>query len=210
MKRQLIATALCALAALPAGALAQSAGGDESAPLHKHNLHVTIRAPEPDKWAVQNSADGSRRIFKCKPLACSEPQTVTFAFRKSPVRNPDPKALERFAKVDLPKSIRALGAAREVMTNGAEKIETLRSEPVTLKGYPSVSNETKLSRGASVIYVNIAIIFAGPLMVRVQSISPNQELAQQALDQFVEAMQIEERQPPAGPKPAGPGKTRDL
>ena len=56
-------------------------------------------------------------------------QTVSFIFSKSPTRHPDPEALEKFAKVDLPKSIRAAGAAREVLSDGAEKIETLVSKP---------------------------------------------------------------------------------
>ena len=36
-------------------------------------------------------------------------------------------------------------------------------------------------------------------MIRIQSSSPNQQLAQKALDQFVELMQIEEG-PPAPPR----------
>ena len=66
---------------------------------------------------------------------------------EKPDLHPDPKALEKFAKDDLPKSIRAAGAAREVMSDGTDKIETLASETATLKGYPSVVNESKISRG---------------------------------------------------------------
>jgi hypothetical protein len=211
MMVRLIAAVLCALIALPGQGWSQD-GGDDGKAFRSDKLHVTIRAPEPEKWVSGRSRDGTRRIFKCKPLACPEAQTVVFSFRKSPVRNPDPKALERFAKVDLPKSTRALGAAREVMTNGAEKIETLRSDPAKLKGYPAVLNETKLSRGTTDIYLEIAIIFAGPVMIRVQAFSKAQELAQNTLQQFVEAMKIEKRpSAPAAPKPGAPGgATRSL
>ena len=159
--------------------------------------------PKPDKWNSARSANGARRIFKCKPLACPDPQTVSFTFLKSPTRKPDPKALEKFAKIDLPKSIRAAGAAREVLSDGAEKIETLVSETAKLKGYPSVLNESKFSRGDKSAYLEIAIIFAGPIMIRVQSTSPNQQLAKKALSQFIDVMRIEEG-PAPGPEPLGP------
>ena len=155
---------------------------------------------------MQRNANGTQRIFKCKPLACSEPQTVTFTFSKSPTRHPDPKALEKFAKEDLPKSIRAASAAREVLTDGAEKIETLMSQTTTLKSYPSVVNESKISRGKSDAYIQIAIMFAGPVMIRVQSSSPDRELAKKALNEFIEIMEIEEGPPAAAAslKAAGP------
>jgi hypothetical protein len=166
---------------------------------------VTTRAPEPDKWDAQRSANGAQRVFKCKPLACADAQTVSFLFSKSPTKNPNPEALEKFAKVDLPKSIRAANAAREILSDGAEKIETLMSKTATLKGYPSVVNESKFTRGQTSSFIEIAIIFAGPIMIRVQSSSPNQELALKALDQFVEAMQIEEGPAQETPRPSRSG-----
>ena len=72
-----------------------------------------------------------------------------------------------------------------------------------MKGYPSVINESKISRGQATAFIQTAIIFAGPVMIRIQSSSPSQDLAQKALDQFVEVMQIEEG-PPALP-PSRPG-----
>jgi hypothetical protein len=107
--------------------------------------------------------------------------------------------LEKFAKEDLPKSIRAAGAARAVLSDGTEKIETLASNTATLKGYPSVLNESKFSRGKSEAYVQTAIIFAGPVMIRVQSSSPDRSLSQKALNEFIDVMQIEEG-PPVSPQ----------
>ena len=203
MKVHLVATALCALVLAPGLSFAQTGGDDGSKPAKPGSMRVTTRAPEPDKWNAQRSANGSQRIFKCKPLACADPQTVSFVFSKSPTRTPNPEALEKFAKIDLPKSIRAAGAAREVLSDGTEKIETLTSKTATLKGYPSVINESKISRGQATAFIQTAIIFAGPVMIRIQSSSPSQDLAQKALDQFVEVMQIEEG-PPA-PPPSRPG-----
>jgi hypothetical protein len=199
MKAHWVVTALCVFILAPALAFAQGVGGDGAKPVKPGSMRVTTRAPEPDKWNAQRSANGTQRIFKCKPLACADPQTVSFVFSKSPTRNPNPEALEKFAKIELPKSIRAAAAAREVLSDATEKIETLVSKTATLKGYPSVVNETKITRGQASSFIQTAIIFAGPVMIRIQSSSPSQELAQKALDQFVEVMRIEEG-PPAPPR----------
>jgi hypothetical protein len=199
MKARILTTALCVLMASAGSSWAQT-GSDATppAPIKPGSIRVTTKAPEPDKWDALSLNNGTRRIFKCKPLACPDPQSVVFTFSKSPTRHPDPKALERFAKEELPKSIRAASAAREVMSDGEEKAETLTSDTATLKSYPSVINETKLSRNKSETYVQTAIIFAGALMVRIQSSSSNRELAKKALAEFLEIMRIEEG-PPAPP-----------
>jgi hypothetical protein len=120
---------------------------------------------------------------------------------------PDPKARSKgpgkIRKNRSSQSIRAAGAAREVLSDGAEKVETLVSETATLKGYPSVLNESKFSRGNKSAYLEIAIIFAGPVMIRIQSTSPNQKLAKKTLSQFVDAMRIEEG-PAPGREPLKP------
>ena len=134
-----------------------------------------------------------------------------FIFSKSPTtRTPNPEALEKFAKIDLPKSIRAAGAAREVLSDGTEKIETLVSKTATLKGYPSVINESKLSRGQASSFIQTAIIFAGPIMIRIQSSSPSQELAKKALNEFIEVMQIEEGPPLPPPRSKPPERTQGI
>jgi hypothetical protein len=186
-----VAAAFCAvLFAIPA--FAQAPGEDTSKPIKPGAVRITTKAPEPDKWDGQRSANGMVRVFKCKPLACPDAATVTITFLKSPTRHPDPQALEKFAKVELPKSMRALDAAREILTDGAEKIETISSKTATLKGYPAVVSETKFSKGKTATYLDAAIVFAGPVMIRVFSTSQNRDWAKKSLDQFVEVMNIEE------------------
>ena len=46
-------------------------------------------------------------------------------------------------------------------------------------------------------------MFAGPVMIRIQSTSPNRELAQKSLAAFIEAMRIEEGPAPS-PRQPGP------
>lgn len=195
MKRLILATAAYALVA-SSMCLAQDGSPDNPpAPPQPGTMRITAKAPEPDKWNVRASANGTERVFKCKPLACSDPQTVSIGLLKNPTPHPNPKALKKFAQEDLPKSIRAASASREIMSDGAEKIETIASETATLKGYPAVVNETKFSKGKSVIHVQTAMIFAGPLLVRVQSSSPDGGLAKKALDEFIDVMRIEEGPP---------------
>jgi hypothetical protein len=199
----IVAVSLCAVV-LAAPVSAQTVGSvDPSAPIKPGAVRVTTKAPEPDKWLGQRSPNGMVRSFKCKELACPDATTVTISFAKSPTRHPDPQALEKFAKVDLPESIRALDASREILTDGAEKVETVSSKTATLKGYPAVVAENKFSRGKTATYFDVAIVFAGPLMIRLNSISQNRDFAKKTLDQFVEIMNIEEG-PPATPTETSP------
>ena len=100
-------------------------------------LTVTIRPPNPTKWIAVTAATGTGRIFRCKPHACRMPVVVSFTFEKRLLKAPDPKALQKFATVELPKAIRAEAVARTVMTGVVERIETLSSKADTSKGYPS-------------------------------------------------------------------------
>jgi hypothetical protein len=209
MKTSIVAVFCAVVFAVPASA--QTGGDEASKPIKPGGVRITTKAPEPDKWDGQRSANGMVRVFKCKPLACPDAATVTITFLKSPTRHPDPPALEKFAKVELPKSMRALDAAREILSDGAEKIETVSSKTATLKGYPAVVSETKFSKGKTATYLDSAIVFAGPVMIRVFSTSQNRDWAKKTLDQFVEVMNIEEGPPlqpgtetPPGAKPGGP------
>jgi hypothetical protein len=210
MNKHIVATALCAVLFVPAAALAQSPGDDTSKPLKPGGVRVTTRAPDADKWDGQKSPNGMQRVFKCKPLACADTEIITILFSKSPTRHPDPEALEKLAKIDLPKSIHAADAAREVMADGDAKLETLSSKTATLKGYPAVVNETKLTQGKVFIYLDTTIIFAGPMMIRLQSVSKNRTLAQKSLNEFVEVMKIEEGPPGSPSLPTPTGKTEEL
>ena len=107
-----------------------------------------------------------------------------------------------------PPATRALAAALGVLSEGAQKVDTLGSGTAMLKGYPSVFNETQFSQGKASIFVHTAIIFAGAAMIRIDSRSPNRELAKKSLDEFIEAMQIVEGPPlPPGGVPRPPAAT---
>jgi hypothetical protein len=223
MKNLLLAAALWAMAPVLSTALAQAsnnsvpAAADPSqanppsaanpAPaLKPGGVRITTAAPEPDKWDGQKSANGMQRLFQCKPVACSYSETVAIGFSKSPTRHLDPQALDKLAKVDLPNSIQAAHAAHQAPANGTDKVDTLSSKAAVLKAYPAVINESKFTRAELVTYVDTALIFAGPVMIRVESASQNRDLAQKSLSDFVEVMKIEEGPPP----PPGAPEPEDL
>jgi hypothetical protein len=191
-------------------------GANPVPPLKPGGVRIITQAPEPEKWDGQKSANGMERLFKCKALACSDSETVAIGFSRSPTRHPDPQALDKLAKVDLPKSIRAAHAAHEAPTNGVDNVDTLSSKSAVLKAYPAVINESKFTRAELVTYIDTALIFAGPVMIRVESASQNRDLAQKSLNDFVEVMKIEEGPPPPpgtqepGDLPATSGKAEPL
>ena len=186
-------------------------------PVKPGAVRITTRAPDPDRWDGQKNAAGTQRVFKCKPLACSDAETITITFVKSPTRHPDPQALDKLAKVDLPKGIRAADAAREVLSDGDAKVDTLTSKATTLKSYPAVVNESRFTQAKKAVFIDTALIFAGPVLIRLQSASQNRDLAQKTLNEFVDVMKIEEGPPlapgapaPANPLPATSGKPEEL
>jgi len=172
------------------------------APAKPGTFQLRAKAPEPGKWNVRRDGKSTSTIYDCKPLACADKVRVVLTASRSPTRNPDPQALEKLAKVDLPKAARAASAAREIMSDGAEKVETVVSETAKFHGYPSVVNETKYSRPGSATYKGTVIIFAGPAMIRVEATSPDQALMKKSLDDFIRVMEFEQG-PPAPKKPAG-------
>lgn len=197
-----LAFVLVPLIALAGPAAAQAPG--KAAPA-KPGTTFQFRAkpPEPDKWVAKRDGNNPRTHYDCKPLACADKVRVTISAGKSPTRNPDPQALEKLAKVDLPKAARAAHAAREIMSDGAESIETVRSETTKLHGYPAVVNETKYSKPSATTFRGTVIIFAGPAMIRVEATSPSQALVKKSLDDFIRVMEFDQNATAPAKKPGG-------
>jgi hypothetical protein len=199
--RRILAAAVLVLIFAPCATLAQENG----ALLHlarTQTVRVTTSAPDPSKWTAESAINGMTRVFKCKPHACADPITVSFTFQNGSPNPPSAKALEKFAAVDLPKTIRAAAAARSVMTDRVDMIETLSSTTATLKNYPSALNETKFTHArVSTFYLETGVIFVSPLIIRVESSSRNRNLARKSLAEFIETMQIVVKSAPGTPRP---------
>ena len=190
------------LASLVIAAGPATAQSEEKAATKSGTFQLRAKAPEKDKWTARRDGNNPRTIYDCKPLACADRVRVTISAGKSPTRNPDPQALEKLAKVDLPKAASAANAAREIMSDGAEKVETLISETTKYHGYPAVINETRYSKTSSAIYRGTVLIFAGPAMIRVEATSPDQALMKKSLEDFIRVMEFDQGAP-APKKPSG-------
>jgi hypothetical protein len=206
----ILASAICGLCLAPTFAGAQS--GKRIGPVPPGGVRIITRVPETGKWDASSGANGTR-VFLCKALACPDREIVTITISKTLARHPDPKALEKYAKIDLPKQQRAAAAAAQVLSDDKITYETIASKTAKLKGYPAIINESKIVTAKATTYLHVAIIFSGPVMVRVSSRSVNRELARKSLHEFVEAMAIVEgparrHQGPVGP--AGAGTSRSL
>ena len=195
----ILATMLCTDILAPGLTLAQAAPDAAPAPKPSRTVQVTTKAPDPAKWQASTSANGTRRVFKCKPLACLAPETVSFVFEKGSLVTPNPASLQKFATIDLPRSIRA------AVTDPTEQVDNLFSAVTKVKNYPAVLNETRFSRPPKEAYVETAIIFAGPAIIRVESSSPSQKVAKDSLSQFLDVMQIVEKDAPSPTAPVPPG-----
>jgi hypothetical protein len=194
----ILATTLCTDILAPDLALAQAGADTATPPKPSRTVQVTTKAPDPTKWQATTTNNGQRRVFKCKPLACLAPETVSFVFEKGGPVMPNPASLQKFASIDLPRNIRA------AVTDPTEQVDNLFSAVTKVKDYPAVLNETRFSRPPKTAYVETAIIFTGPAIIRVESSSPNQKLAKDSLSQFLDVMKIVETNAPA---PASPGVT---
>ena len=205
----------------PAQGPGQNIASDK--PIPPGGVRITTRAPDPGKWDLVPATPTSPRVFNCKPLACAAATRVMITTLRSPTRNPDPKALEKFAKVDLPKAIRAQSAAQDVLSDGANKMETLNSAALRLKDHPAVTNETRYTAGKKIVFIDTAMIFVGPVMLTFSAISPNRDLAQKSLAEFVAAVDIKEGPPlpvtsgsqpvpltPSRPEPPKPTVSPDI
>ena len=182
-------------------------------PLKPGGIRLRLHNPEPGNWITQNR--GGKAIFICKPLACAAASQVEVSTGPTPARDPDPQALEHFAKVQMPKLLEANSATREALTDVEEKLETLQSTVSTQKGFPSVLNETKATRNDKVRYITSAMIFAGPALISVQSVSTDRAVALKSLNIVIGALTIEEGPPltqqvPAPAMPAPPPAVRPL
>jgi len=148
---------------------------------------VTIRNPDPAKWAGRNNFFGrSTGEFVCRPLACSDPAKVTATISNSPTRSPDPQALEKLAS-KIPES---LARANQDPAAAGRKLERISSGTATLRGYPAIVQELRVVGEKGPAYLSKATMFVKSAMVSISSFSPSHDLARRNRDLFIKAMNV--------------------
>jgi hypothetical protein len=192
----LIAAALVGLIFAPSAASVQT-----PAQKHSRTVRITTQAPESNRWQLTTAANGTKRVFKCKTLACLAQEVVSFQFQKGSFTPPNAMALHTLATVNLQNKFRiALEHRNETAVN-------LFSAVTTFKNYPAALNETQISQEPNKAFLETATIFAGPAITTVESNLPKRELANNSLTRFIDAMTIVEvagRPPPLAPKQPAP------
>lgn len=192
-----ISIAIMLFAATVAPAQSQSpTEGQQVKPIPPGGVRITARNPLQGNWTCQG------RVCTCKPLACAAASRVSYATAPTPARSPNPKALEKFAKVDMPKRIMAANAAQGILSDGKVKVEMLVSKVTAHLGYPSVLSETKITTQTSAIFLTSAAIFAGPVLLTVSSVSPDRSVAMQSLKDYIGVISVEEGPPLPNALPA--------
>jgi hypothetical protein len=154
---------------------------------------VTIKNPDPAKWAGRNNFfSKSTGEYTCRPLACSDAAKVIASISNSPTRSPDPKALGKLA-ARIPESVAQANANIASSMTPGRKIERMSSGATTLRGYPAVVQEVRMvGSEKGPVYLVKASIFAKSALVNISSVSPSLELARRNRDLFIKAMEVED------------------
>jgi hypothetical protein len=150
---------------------------------------VTIRNPDPAKWAGQTNLFGnSTGEFVCRPLACPDAAKVTASIKASPTRSPDPQALAKLAS-KIPESVAQANANAAA---SGRKLERLSSGATTLRGYPAIVQELRVDGEKGPAYLSKATMFVKSALVSITSYSPSLELARRNRELFTKAMEVED------------------
>lgn len=195
---------IAAMAAL-AGSLALAGCQTTALPPSADNPGTSVRITnaDPTKWDGRRISAARASIFACRPLACADRALVLVQTLRAPTRDPDPKALEKAAKM-LPAQTRAQNAILEVASDGNESVEALSSKVTKLKGFPAVLAESKRHGRGKPIYTTTGHVFAGYTHVKIVSESIDREQAKRHFEDFLAAIAIEDFAPQPPPGPAVP------
>jgi hypothetical protein len=175
-------------------------------PVKPGGIRITQRPPDATNWIVTR-VNPNKVTYTCRPLACAAHTIVNVTTAPTAVRNINAAALERFAKVDFPKQLKAMNAAAAVLAGNGATIETLVAKPATILGRSAVVNESKYTSGRKVVFISTTLLFAGPVMLTVQSLSGDRAAAVQYLNDTIAQLKLEDG-PPAKPAPV-PGRPQD-
>lgn len=156
------------------------------------STRVTIKNPDPAKWSGSRGFfSNSTGEFVCRPLACPVPSKVTASISTSPTRSPDRQALAKLAS-QISESISRANekAAAGLIPSG--KIDRISSGSSTIRGYPAVAHEARISGDKGVLYVSRAALFVKSALVTITSYSKSLDVARRNRNLFTQAMAVED------------------
>jgi hypothetical protein len=165
--------------------------------LAQGTTRVTIKNPDPAKWAGRNNFfSKSTGVYTCRPLACPDAAQVTASISNSPTRSPDPQALAKLA-ARVPESAARANADIASSAMPGRNVEMRSSGVATLRGYPAIVQEQRMVGGEKgPIYLAKASIFAKSALINISSVSSSPELARRYRELFIKAMEVEDTPTP--------------
>ena len=155
---------------------------------------IKIANADPTKWEGRRVPSMNATVWTCRPLACADRAVVAVQTARSPTRNPDPKALEKLAKM-LPAQTKAQNVVLEIASDGNESIETLSSKVTRLRDYPAILTESKRSGRGKPTYTVTGHIFAGLVHIKLMSQSVDRVAAKRHFEDFVDVINIDDHPP---------------
>jgi hypothetical protein len=162
-------------------------------------VKFTLRNPNQEKWTAQieqGANDGSVRTgFTCKVLVCPEPASVVVIRRVVRGARPDKAALDKIAKVNIPKLNEARNLELQVRSDNRAKVETVSSGTTRFGNYDAILSETKITVTDRSRFTSIAMILAGRMIVTISSEAGDRATARKAIDEFATNFTVEEGPP---------------
>jgi hypothetical protein len=142
-------------------------------------------SPDPGKWAYQRINGYDQ--WRCRPLACADFGVVTIGVTRSSTPHPDPVALDKFAKNQLPKLFE-LANVNSAIATGAPELKMVSAKTEKMRGYYAI-RAIGDQKGSKLV---IALMFVDASQVMITSRATNLSTAQKNLDDFANAMEIED------------------
>ncbi|MBW0003713.1 MAG: hypothetical protein JO216_09500 [Hyphomicrobiales bacterium] len=153
---------------------------------------VRTSSPDPAKWVYQKINE--RDQWRCRPLSCPDNSVVTVTITKSPTPRPDPVALDRYVKIEIPKANEKFNATLP-NPQGVREAKLVSSAVEKVHGYYAIRSIFDMMNDKGSFEAVALTIFAGGSLVKFDSAATTLPTARKNLDDFVSAMQIEGRPP---------------
>jgi hypothetical protein len=150
-------------------------------------------SPDPGKWAYQRI--NNRDQWQCRPLACADNGIVTVSVTRSPTPHPDPVALEKFAKTQLPEAFEKANANLVSVTGATRELKLVSTSTEKIRGYYAIRTIGDLSTEKGQFKTVSAMMFVDASLVMITSTAMNLSTARKNLDDFAKAMEIEDHPP---------------
>jgi hypothetical protein len=158
-----------------------------------------IKNHDPNKWTMTPAGPQKWRLV-CRPLACPEPSLLVIERARSPTRDPDPAALQKFARETVPAALKATDIQTSTATSGYVHFKLEKTVVGQVRGFPTVSVDFTRTGVGAPDHGARTYLFAGNTLISVMSVSKSKGVAHRNLDDYIAALDILDQAPPQAAK----------